>query len=109
MVRVTLAMGRDFGFPVIHFLQPFNSASGKPQGEWEKRLRRDAMQAECAAAIERRMAADSGATGFVSLLGVFDADSTTAFVDEHSHLTEAANQQVARRIVDHLTPTLQRP
>jgi hypothetical protein len=106
IARVTDAMGREWGFPVIHVLQPFQSASHKPPTAWERTLGGPAVWAQCATAIESEMA---GKADFVSLTSMFDAETTTVFVDQNAHVTEAANRQIAERIADVLMPLLARP
>lgn len=106
IVRATEGMGRASGFPVIHMLQPFHSASHKALTPWEQTLRPQPVYAQCAAAIETEMARDPAGLRFVSLTGVFDDDSTSAFADEFSHVTEAASRRIAARIASELVPLL---
>ncbi|MDH4130953.1 MAG: hypothetical protein OEV95_04020 [Gemmatimonadota bacterium] len=51
----------------------------------------------------------AGDPGFVSLTGIFDAETSTVFVDQNAHVTEEGNRQVAERIADALVPLLTRP
>jgi len=103
IARATDAMGREWGFPVIHVLQPFQSASHKVPTAWEKSLGGPAIWARCATVIEREMAAEPD---FVSLTSMFDAETTTVFVDQNAHVTEVANRQIAERITEVLMPLL---
>lgn len=109
MARVEDAVAREWGFPVIHVLQPFHSASHKVPTAWERTFRVLEVHARCANAIEEEMGRAPGAASFVSLTGVFDAESATVFVDDHAHVTEAANRRIAARIADELAPLLGRP
>ena len=106
IARATDAMGREWEFPVIHVLQPFHSASHKVPTAWERTLGGPVIWAQCTRVIETEMA---GEGGFISMTGIFDADTTTVFVDAHAHVTEAANRQIAERIVDALMPLLTQP
>jgi len=106
IARVTDAMGREWGFSVVHILQPFQSASHKVPTAWERTLHGPVVHAQCATAIEAEMARDPRAISFVSLTGMFDIDSATVFVDENAHVTEVANRRIAARIADELAPLL---
>jgi len=108
IARSTTAIGQATRFPVLHLLQPFYSAGHKPPSPWELTLRPDPADAPCATAIEEAMARDPGAVHFMSLTGMFDAESTTIFVDQYSHVTEAANRLIAARIADALMPLVGR-
>ena len=103
IARATDAMGREWGFPVIHVLQPFQSASHKVPTAWEKSLGGPAIWARCAMVIESDMAAEPD---FVSLTSMFDAETSSVFVDQNAHVTEVANRQIAERITDILMPLL---
>jgi hypothetical protein len=52
------------------------------------------------------MAQSGAGLRFVSLTGMFDEDTATVFVDQHAHVTEAANLQIAKRLADVLVPLL---
>jgi hypothetical protein len=109
--RVTLsveAMGKEWGFPALYLQQPTHSTTHKPLTPWEKTLVPARTLAPCAASLDSAMADRTGKTYF-SLAGLFDADTASVFVDEHAHITEAANRQVAERIADLVAPLLQHP
>ena len=106
IARAADALGREWGFAMIHLLQPIHSASHKAPTAWERTLGVAPLRAQCATAIEAEM---TGTPGFVSLTGMFDAETSTVFVDQNAHVTEAANRQIARRITDLLMPLLTRP
>jgi hypothetical protein len=109
--RVTLvgeAMGREFGFPVVYFLQPHSAVSRKPRTAWEAALPVPRLVPSCMASIDSAMA-DRRQTSFFSLVDLFDRDSATVFIDQHAHITEAANREVARRIAEVVAPILARP
>jgi hypothetical protein len=52
------------------------------------------------------MSGDAYPGRYLSLMGLFDNDSTTVFVDNHAHVTEVANRRIAARIADELAPLL---
>lgn len=99
------ALGREFGFPVFYFLQPVKVASRKSPSPWERHLPPSGPIEACLASVDSAMASDRG-TLFYSLRDLFDADTGTVFIDNHAHITEAANRTVAARIVDVLAPVL---
>jgi hypothetical protein len=101
------AVGSGLGFSVYHFLQPVHAASGKTRSAWERGLPNAAALGRCLRSIDSAMA-DRAGGAFHSLLGLFDADTATVFMDEHAHLTEAANRRVAERIADVIIPALGR-
>jgi hypothetical protein len=108
--QVTLiseALGREFGFPVLYFLQPHSAVSGKPKTAWEAALPVPRLVPICMASIDSAMA-DRHRTTFFSLVDMFDLDTATIFLDQHAHITEAANRDVARRIAEVAVPILAR-
>ena len=109
--RITLigeALGREFGFPVVYFLQPHSAASRKPQTAWEAALERPRLVPPCMSSIDSAMA-DRRQRSFFSLADLFDRDSATVFIDQNAHITEAANREVARRIAEVVAPLLAPP
>jgi hypothetical protein len=108
ITRATGALGHEWGFPVLHFLQPLHSVSNKVPTAWEGALPVSQIHTRCMRAIEAAMSRDPGPVGFVSLAAMFDAESATVFVDQHAHVTEAANRQIAARIARELIPLLSR-
>jgi lysophospholipase L1-like esterase len=107
------ALSRAYGFTTYFLHQPILAASKKPRTSWEQWL--DGQQPEfnkvtaaCGNSIDSAMAA-RGDSGFVSLQGFFDRDTTSVFVDYWGHLTEKANEVVAARIVELIAPTLEKP
>lgn len=103
--RSVLDAARGRGIPALIFLQPHNAWSHKPRSAWEEQLPRDPHLAECADSLAVHMAPEAG-RAFFNLAGAFDADSATAFVDRHSHVTESANARLAGLIADRLAPLL---
>ena len=61
---------------------------------------------ECAFEIDTPMSGGAYSGRFRSLIGLFDYDTATIFVDNHAHVTEAANLRIAGRITDELVPLL---
>jgi hypothetical protein len=100
------AIGQAHSFPVVYFHQPLHSTSGKPLSTWERGLPNRPGTRECADSIEAVMA-DRAGRSYVSLRGVFDADTATRFEDEIAHITETANGEVAERIAQVIAPLLQ--
>jgi lysophospholipase L1-like esterase len=107
IAKVGAAVGNEFGFSLFHFLQPVHAASRKPRSGWERALPENAGLRQCLSSIDSAMAEPTGGT-YHSLLSLFDGDTATVFVDEHAHLTEAANRRVAERIADLIVPVLDR-
>ena len=103
--RTVLDGARGRGIPALIFLQPHNASSHKRMSAWESGLPRDPHLAECADSIAAHMTPEAGRT-FFDLRAAFDAESTTVFVDRHSHVTEAANGRLASLIADRLAPLL---
>ena len=99
------AIGRGFGFPVLHFLQPHHSVSRKRRTVWEATLLDSRLVRPCMQSLDSAMA-DRRGTGFFSLVEMFDQDSATVFIDGQAHITEAQNQRVAQRIADVIVPLL---
>jgi hypothetical protein len=106
-LRIAEAVGEERGFKVAYFLQPVHVVSKKPLSDWEKKLDPQVVIAACLGSIDSAMA-DRRGRSYYSLTDLFDHDSSTAFVDAHAHLTEAANRQVAERIADVVAPWLGR-
>lgn len=108
VIRTTeaLAAGGDFG--VAFLWQPMLATSGKPRSEWERSLP-DPVHLEvlrvCTVEVERTLAAATAAR-FESLTRIFDADSTSVFLDHSGHVTERANGVIADRILEVLLPAL---
>ena len=100
------AIGQAHGFPVVYFQQPLHSTTGKALSAWEKKLPVNAATKECADSIDAAMA-DRAGKSYVSLRGVFDADTATRFVDEIAHVTEEGNGEIAERIAQVIAPLLQ--
>ena len=103
--RSVLAMAADRGIPALIFLQPHHMTTRKAPSAWEAQLPRDERVPACIDAIAAAMAPYAG-TRFFDLRGLFDADTGTAFVDFHSHVTEAANGRIADAIAERLAPLL---
>jgi hypothetical protein len=103
MARSMEALGQSYGFTVLFFLQPHDALSHKPFTSWERSLGASPRRVEpfrrCAAAIDSVMQAGRGVTYF-PLYDMFDAETTTVFVDQNSHITETANREVAERIAE---------
>jgi hypothetical protein len=107
VAQIGEALGREFGFPVLYFLQPHSAVSRKPPTAWEAGLQAPRLVPPCMMSIDSAMA-DRRHTTFFSLVDLFDQDSTTVFIDANAHITEAANREVARRIAELAAPLLLR-
>jgi hypothetical protein len=101
------ALGKEFGFPVAHFLEPHHSVSRKPKTPWEAGLANAPLVPPCLASIDSALVDRRGITYF-PLTDLFDRDSATVFLDAGAHLTEAGGRQVAARIAEIVAPLLSR-
>jgi hypothetical protein len=101
------ALGQQWDFPTLYLQQPIHATTHKRLTPWEKTLYQGRSLAPCAASIDSAMADRTGRSYF-SLAGLFDADTVSVYVDEHAHITEDANREVAERIADLVAPLLQR-
>ena len=99
------ALGREYGFTPVFLLQPVHSSTGKRLSAWEQTLKPHRHVKRCTAVIDSAMA-DRRDITFYSLTSIFDQETATVFVDRGAHLTEAANDVVAKRIADLLTPII---
>jgi hypothetical protein len=104
------ALGTRFGFPTLFFWQPILASSSKPKSAFERAMNEGPpglteTLRDCEATTTRAMADRSG-VDFFSLRGVYDGDSSTAFLDPYGHLTEQASTSVAHRVVEILLPML---
>jgi hypothetical protein len=106
--RSLLAIAKDRGFPALIFLQPDRSASHKLLTVSERALPPASDISPCLNAMAAAMQPHAGRT-FFDLRSLFDADTTTVFVDVNSHMTEAANGRVAAAMADKLAPLLKAP
>jgi hypothetical protein len=101
----TEGIGRGMGFPVYYFLQPMHHVTAKPLSEHERTFRREPAFQECTRQIDSLMQ-DWNGTRYFPAYRYFDQESATVFVDRHSHLTEAANRELAERMADIVVPGL---
>lgn len=106
IARQVEAVGQAHGFPVVYFHQPLHTTTAKPLSTWERGLLNRPGMRECTDSVDVAMASRLG-TSYVSLRGVFGADTVTRFVDENAHITEAANGEVADRLAQVIAPLLQ--
>jgi lysophospholipase L1-like esterase len=104
-VRSVAALGKEYGFTSVFFLQPYPSSSAKPLTDWEKSLPRDPAYQRCTQAVDSALT-DRMGHDYYPLNGLFDADSATVFVDGDSHITETANAKVADRMAEVVSPLL---
>jgi hypothetical protein len=109
IVRSAEGLGREFGFPVAYFWQPHWATTGKRLTRWEASLRGEGrfpgLMRHCSRAVDSAMA-DRAGRSYLSLTGLFDADTTSVFLDEFGHLTEAGTAKVADAIADRLEKML---
>jgi lysophospholipase L1-like esterase len=102
------SLGRAYRFPIVYFLQPHNSVSRKRATQWEAKLPQALLVPPCMISLDSAMA-DRRGTRFFSLLGLFDGDSATVYIDSHAHITETGNERVAQRIAEVIAPLLAAP
>jgi hypothetical protein len=110
LARITEGLGREYGFPFVFLRQPMLASSNKPPSAFERALPRpryEPLYRQCMSAIDSTMRGVA-AGRYVSLASIFDADTTTAFIDEYGYLTERAGGVVAKRIADLVEPWLRR-
>lgn len=100
------AIGRAYKFPVVYVQPPLHATTGKSLSVWERSLPQNRRVRECADSIDAAMT-KRGVENYVSLRGVFDADTATRFIDTDGHITETANAIVADRLVAIIAPLLQ--
>lgn len=98
-------LGAAGGFPVVYFQQPMLATTKKPLTAWEHTIPPRPAVHECADSIDAAMA-DRAGRSYFSLRSVFDFDTASAFIDEHGHITEAANGEVAEQIATVIAPIL---
>lgn len=111
LVRAVEAMGREYGFHAIFLWQPLRATTRKPLTAWERSLGakpgyRQLLQ-PCAGKVDSVMQDRLGRTYF-ALDALFDRDTATVFLDDYGHVTEKANQVVADRIAELVSPLLRR-
>jgi len=105
MARTVDAIGAGWGFPTVRFLQPTHAMSRKRKTPWEESLPVNQFLVPCTQSIDSAMTGRLGKNYF-SLSSIFDDDTTSVFIDEHAHVTEAANRKIAERIADVVAPLL---
>lgn len=111
VTRAVEAIGRDYAFPTLFLTTPTLARSGKRRTPWEAsvdsnlRVLRD-LTTRCAGRADTLMATRRGKT-FFPLDSLFDADTTSVFIDNYGHVTERANGVIADRITELLVPILQ--
>lgn len=102
-------LGREFGFTPVFLWQSQWATTGKQLTAWERSITAEAGLPEliwsCTRAVDSLMQ-DRAGHAFVSLTDLFDGDTTSVFLDEFGHLTEAGNKVVAQRIADLVIPLL---
>lgn len=103
---VIAGVGRSFDFPTLFFLQPVHVSTAKHLTPWEAGLYHPRGLQACLASIDSAMTDPLPGAEYVSLSGLFDADTTSVFVDGTAHVTEEANGIIAEMIAQHLAPLL---
>jgi hypothetical protein len=110
LARLTASMGREYGFPFFFVRQSMLASSRKPLSAWERTMPRPRFEAQyrqCMAVIDSTMRSVPDGR-YLSLAPMFDADTSSVFLDEYGYLTERAGGDVARRIVELVEPSLRR-
>jgi hypothetical protein len=111
-VRIIEAVARVSGFEPVFLWQPMLATTGKRLSAWEAGLSSfpgwQPMVQLCSAAVDSLLADRRGKT-FFNLSGLFDGDSTAAFLDDYGHLTERANGIVADYVASQLAVRLGPP
>ena len=104
--EVVEALAQQYGFRVVYFWQPSPGTTTKPLTDFERGLGADSAGGSLAQYLPRvaraaREIVDSIMTRrfpgrFASLVTVFNRDTTTVWLDDIGHVTEAANERIAR-------------
>jgi hypothetical protein len=94
----------------VHFLwQPILANSRKRLTEWERSITSPvgwtAIVQACTRSVDSTMA-ESPEIRYRPLHSIFDGNEETVFLDPFGHVTEAANDAIARTIVDLILPGL---
>ncbi len=109
LTRMVEGMSQEFGFPTLFFWQPLRATTRKPLTPWEQSIGspdgyREMVQ-RCTVVADSLMMDRLGRSYF-PLHSLFDADTSSVFLDDYGHITEEANAVVAARIVELLAPLL---
>lgn len=109
LVRMIEGLSREFGFFPAVFWQPTLATTGKRMTPWETRHPGPPGWSEglraCTAAADRALTDWMGGP-YYPLHDLFDADTSTVFLDAFGHVTERGNAVIASRIVDRILPAL---
>lgn len=109
LVRSIEALGREFGFQTLFLWQPLRATTGKTVTPWERSFpHRDEYRRllrQCTAAVDSVMA-DQIRRNYIPLHPLFDDDTSSVFLDDFGHVTEAANTKIADRIAASIVPLL---
>jgi hypothetical protein len=109
LVRSVEGLGREFGFSALFLWQPMRATTQKPLTAWERSIpttpgyRPTVLR--CTALADSLMADRLGRSYF-QLGSLFDVDTSSVFLDDYGHVTEAANAAIADRITELLEPIL---
>ena len=113
-VRVAEGLGAGLGFEVVHFWQPMVWSRATPSAYEsavvEVEARRNPLRGELFRAVWERVAADPELTRnprFHDLRDALEADGGVPLWDA-THTTEAGNERIARRVVEHLRGVVER-
>ena len=113
------ALAGRYGFVPYYFWQPSLATTRKPLSAFERALEAQApphlalrVRGETGLAAEAELAQLMPAVAgprFVNLARLFDGDTTTVFLDDIGHTTEAAAARIATAFADTMEPALRRP
>src|SRR5690606_20454180 len=111
-VRSVEALAAEYGFAGVFLWQPLLATTGKRLTAWEQRIGSppgySALLRRCSAVVHGTLA-DRRGVSYFPLDDLFDSDTSTVFIDDYGHVTEAANAVIAARIVEIVAPLLGQP
>ncbi len=110
MMRSVQALAHERGFHAVFLMQPTLEATRKPLTVWERSippLPDTPLIGPCTAIVDSVLR-QSPDRGYHSLESIFDRDTSSVFLDQSGHITEAAGARVAAQAADLVEPFLRR-
>ncbi len=117
LIRTVQTLGEAGGFEAVFLWQPMLATTRKPLTPFEETVKDEpykrppgwpayrGMLRRCSGVVESMMTEQRGRM-FFPLDTLFDHDTSTVFLDDYEHLTEAADARVAATLADILAPKL---
>ncbi len=108
-LAVIEALGATFGFQTLFLWQPQLATTGKELTPFEQSLRTNPEWSDwirlCTATVDQEVVRH-GVDTYVPLHDLFDDWSSTVFLDDYAHVTEAGNRRIADAIWARIEPLL---